>query len=159
MLGIESSCDDTGVAVMTPEGRILGQALATQADVHRYAEPLSCILWTAAHDCVCCFKCCTDVTSPNQSLLSCREWGGVVPTLAMEAHRAAIDSTVDTALARANVAAADLAAVAVTVGPGLVMCLQVRVLQGMACATTEQQYHAVRRERCPGRPSARNSLF
>lgn len=35
VLGIESSCDDTGVAVMTPEGHILGQALATQADVHR----------------------------------------------------------------------------------------------------------------------------
>ena len=26
VLGIESSCDDTGVAVMTPEGHILGQA-------------------------------------------------------------------------------------------------------------------------------------
>lgn len=35
VLGIESSCDDTGVAVVTPDGRILGQALATQADIHR----------------------------------------------------------------------------------------------------------------------------
>lgn len=37
MLGIESSCDDTGVAVVTPDGAILGQALATQEDVHRCA--------------------------------------------------------------------------------------------------------------------------
>lgn len=53
-----------------------------------------------------------------------REWGGVVPTLAMEAHAAAIDSTLEAALAEAGVTPAQLAAVAVTVGPGLSMCLQ-----------------------------------
>lgn len=51
-----------------------------------------------------------------------------MPTLAMEAHKSVIDATVDTALARAKVTAADLAAVAVTVGPGLVMCLQASLL-------------------------------
>lgn len=101
VLGIESSCDDTGVAIMTPDGRILGQALATQADVHR-------------------------------------EWGGVVPTLAMEAHSAAIDATVDAALADAGISAADLAAVAVTVGPGLVMCLQVGVQKAREVAVQHQ---------------------
>lgn len=50
-----------------------------------------------------------------------------MPTLAMEAHSAAIDATVDAALSEAGVSAADLAAVAVTVGPGLVMCLQASV--------------------------------
>jgi len=94
VLGIESSCDDTGVAVMTPDGQILGQALATQADVHR-------------------------------------QWGGVVPTLAKEAHAASIDATVDEALAQARVSAADLAAIAVTVGPGLLMCLHVGVRKAM----------------------------
>lgn len=34
MLGIESSCDDTGVAVVTSDGRVLGEALATQAELH-----------------------------------------------------------------------------------------------------------------------------
>ncbi len=53
-----------------------------------------------------------------------REWGGVVPTLAKEAHAAAIDSTVEAALSQAGITAAQLAAVAVTVGPGLSMCLQ-----------------------------------
>lgn len=90
VLGIESSCDDTGVAILTPKGEILGEALATQADVHR-------------------------------------RWGGVVPTLAMEAHSAAIDDTVNAALSQAGVIPADLAAVAVAVGPGLSMCLQVGV--------------------------------
>lgn len=30
VLGIESSCDDTGVALVTGDGRVLGSALATQ---------------------------------------------------------------------------------------------------------------------------------
>ncbi len=34
VLGIESSCDDTGVAVVTSDGIVLGEAIATQADVH-----------------------------------------------------------------------------------------------------------------------------
>lgn len=57
-----------------------------------------------------------------------RQWGGVVPTLAKEAHAASIDATVDEALAQARVSAADLAAIAVTVGPGLLMCLHVSAL-------------------------------
>lgn len=55
-------------------------------------------------------------------------WGGVVPNLAMEAHAAAMDGTVAAALARAGVQPCDLDAVAVTVGPGLALCLQVRRL-------------------------------
>ena len=53
------------------------------------------------------------------------QWGGVVPTLAMEAHAAAIDDTVDAALADAGIGLADLDAVAVTIGPGLSLCLRV----------------------------------
>eukprot|EP00927_Polykrikos_kofoidii_P050706 TRINITY_DN44600_c0_g1_i1.p1 TRINITY_DN44600_c0_g1~~TRINITY_DN44600_c0_g1_i1.p1 ORF type:complete len:737 (+),score=90.81 TRINITY_DN44600_c0_g1_i1:122-2332(+) len=34
VLGIESSCDDTGAAVLTGTGGILGEALASQAQVH-----------------------------------------------------------------------------------------------------------------------------
>lgn len=34
VLGIESSCDDTGAAVVTSDGRVLGEAIATQADIH-----------------------------------------------------------------------------------------------------------------------------
>lgn len=57
VLGIESSCDDTGAAVVSSDGRVLGEALATQASIHA-------------------------------------AWGGVVPTLAMEAHKQAIDGVV-----------------------------------------------------------------
>lgn len=88
MLGIESSCDDTGVAVVTASGRVLGQSLATQTQIHA-------------------------------------PWGGVVPKLAQEAHEAAINGCVEAALAEAGVTPDQLAAVAVTIGPGLSLCLRV----------------------------------
>lgn len=34
VLGIESSCDDTAAAVVTSDGRVLGEAIASQADIH-----------------------------------------------------------------------------------------------------------------------------
>lgn len=34
VLGIESSCDDTGAAVVRSDGVILGEALASQSDIH-----------------------------------------------------------------------------------------------------------------------------
>ena len=34
ILGVESSCDDTGVAVLRGSGEVLGEALQSQTDVH-----------------------------------------------------------------------------------------------------------------------------
>eukprot|EP00959_Pyramimonas_sp_CCMP1952_P469771 9495527-Pyramimonas_sp.AAC.4 len=34
VLGIESSCDETAAAVVTADGRILGESLASQAAIH-----------------------------------------------------------------------------------------------------------------------------
>ena len=64
-----------------------------------------------------------------------QEWGGVVPALAKAAHEAAIDSVVASAVAAAGVRTADLAAVAVTIGPGLSLCLSVGALKArrLAC--------------------------
>lgn len=56
-----------------------------------------------------------------------REWGGVVPELASRQHVRDICGVVEEALGRANVRAADLGAVAVTQGPGLVGSLLVGV--------------------------------
>eukprot|EP00967_Tisochrysis_lutea_P019192 scaffold21774_cov18-Tisochrysis_lutea.AAC.3 len=52
------------------------------------------------------------------------QYGGVKPDVARDAHAAAICSTVDGCLQDAGISAADLTAVAVTVGPGLSLCLQ-----------------------------------
>lgn len=99
VLGIESSCDDTGVAIVSTSGRILGESLASQTEIHA-------------------------------------AWGGVVPKLAQEAHEAAIHSCVAQALAAAEISAADLDAVAVTIGPGLSLCLRVGVLKAREVAAT-----------------------
>ena len=52
-------------------------------------------------------------------------WGGVVPKLAQEAHERAMDSTVEAALQEAGISQEQLEGVAVTIGPGLSLCLQV----------------------------------
>ncbi|KAG2491146.1 hypothetical protein HYH03_010587 [Edaphochlamys debaryana] len=101
VLGIESSCDDTGIAVVDSQGRVLGEAIATQADVHA-------------------------------------QWGGVVPNLARDAHAAAIDAAVEAALAAAGVGPQQLGAVAVTVGPGLGLCLRVGVAKARQIARTHR---------------------
>ena len=84
MLGIESSCDDTGVAVVENGGVIVAEKLATQAEIHAL-------------------------------------WGGVVPRLAQEAHQATMEGLIREALSQTSF----LDAVAVTVGPGLSLCLRV----------------------------------
>ncbi|VAH58890.1 unnamed protein product [Triticum turgidum subsp. durum] len=55
------------------------------------------------------------------------KWGGVAPKMAEEAHALAIDQVVQKALDEANVSESDLSAVAVTIGPGLSLCLRVGV--------------------------------
>jgi N6-L-threonylcarbamoyladenine synthase len=63
-----------------------------------------------------------------------REFGGVVPELASRHHLESIDAVIDLALRRAGVRAADLDAVAVTRGPGLVGSLLVGLQTAKALA-------------------------
>lgn len=67
-----------------------------------------------------------------------KPYGGVFPTVAKLAHRENIDKTVAIALKRAHVSMADIAALAVTVGPGLAPALEV----GIAAAKALAQTHA-----------------
>jgi hypothetical protein len=53
------------------------------------------------------------------------QYGGVKPDVAQAAHAAAIEATVDGAIADAGITPQQLSAVAVTIGPGLSLCLQV----------------------------------
>lgn len=54
-------------------------------------------------------------------------YGGVAPKMAEEAHAQVIDQVVQEALDKANLSERDLSAVAVTIGPGLSLCLRVGV--------------------------------
>lgn len=53
------------------------------------------------------------------------KWGGVVPGLARDAHQEAIEEVVEEALRLAKLSPKDVDAVAVTMGPGLEICLRV----------------------------------
>ncbi|KAL8495624.1 hypothetical protein ACS0TY_019661 [Phlomoides rotata] len=67
----------------------------------------------------------SQVVSSQADLLV--RWGGVAPKMAEEAHSLVIDQVVQEALDKANVSEEDLSAVAVTIGPGLSLCLRVGV--------------------------------
>ena len=86
ILAIESSCDDTGAAVLAG-GQLLSNVVATQK-VHE-------------------------------------QYGGVVPELASRAHQQHLLPVVTAALREAGLTKADLDAVAVTQGPGLLGSLLV----------------------------------
>ncbi|KMT00068.1 hypothetical protein BVRB_1g018950 [Beta vulgaris subsp. vulgaris] len=101
VLGIETSCDDTAVAVVRGNGEILSQVVSSQAD-----------------------------------LLA--QYGGVAPKMAEEAHSKAINQVTQLALDKANLTAKDLSAVAVTIGPGLSLCLRVGVRKAREIAGSFQ---------------------
>jgi len=68
-----------------------------------------------------------------------RRWGGVVPELASRNHVVQVMPVVDEALSRAGVSPADLDALAVTSGPGLVGALLVGVQAAKALALAWQK--------------------
>ena len=99
VLAIESSCDETAVAIMDANGTLLANQVSTQIDFHA-------------------------------------RFGGVVPEIASRKHVEVIASVVDVALEEATaalglaggaLAPSELAAIAVTQGPGLVGALVVGV--------------------------------
>ncbi|MBJ3761511.1 tRNA (adenosine(37)-N6)-threonylcarbamoyltransferase complex transferase subunit TsaD [Maribius pontilimi] len=87
ILGIESSCDDTGAALVRVcadgRGEILSNVVSSQTELHR-------------------------------------DFGGVVPEIAARAHVEKLDLSVEKAMSDAGLAPQDLAAIAVTAGPGLI---------------------------------------
>ncbi|XP_051145734.1 probable tRNA N6-adenosine threonylcarbamoyltransferase, mitochondrial isoform X3 [Andrographis paniculata] len=76
----------------------------------------------------------SQVVSSQADLLE--RYGGVAPKMAEEAHLLAIDQVVQDALDKANITEEDLSAVAVTIGPGLSLCLRVGVSKARKLAGT-----------------------
>ncbi|EOX96249.1 Glycoprotease 1 isoform 1 [Theobroma cacao] len=67
----------------------------------------------------------SQVVSSQADLLA--RYGGVAPKMAEEAHSQVIDQVVQEALDKSGLTGRDLSAVAVTIGPGLSLCLRVGV--------------------------------
>lgn len=104
ILGIESSCDETSIAVIEFEKvnhnnnfKVLANVVSSQIDIHK-------------------------------------KYGGVVPEIASRHHTKNIGLVLDEALETANIKLEDLCAVAVTIGPGLVGALLVGVSFAKALA-------------------------
>jgi len=96
VLGLESSCDETGVGIV--RGRtLLANEVASSVDLHV-------------------------------------RFGGVVPEVASRAHLSALIPTLERAAAKADVDLADLDAIAVTAGPGLMGSLVVGLASAKALA-------------------------
>ncbi|KAK6142920.1 hypothetical protein DH2020_023268 [Rehmannia glutinosa] len=64
------------------------------------------------------------------------QFGGVAPKMAEEAHSRVIDQVVQEALDKAKITEKELSAVAVTIGPGLSLCLRVGVRKARKLAGT-----------------------
>ena len=88
ILGIETSCDDTAVALVDSQGMILSSVVASQLDVHA-------------------------------------QFGGIYPEFAARAHISAIIPAVSEAFKLAGITPADMKAIGVTRGPGLIGSLLV----------------------------------
>ncbi|KAL7602841.1 hypothetical protein Lser_V15G16108 [Lactuca serriola] len=78
----------------------------------------------------------SQVVSSQADLLA--KYGGVAPKMAEEAHSQVIDQVVQDALDKANLTESDLSAVAVTIGPGLSLCLRVGVQKARKIAAIHQ---------------------
>lgn len=74
----------------------------------------------------------SQIISSQADLLS--RYGGVAPKMAEEAHTLVIDKVVQQALDNSNLTGKDLSAVAVTIGPGLSLCLRVGVTKARRVA-------------------------
>jgi len=97
LLGIETSCDETAAALVTEDGRILANVVASQADLHA-------------------------------------RYGGVVPEVASRRHLELVAPVVEEALSQGETSLDDVAAVAVTRGPGLIGALLVGISAAKALA-------------------------
>ncbi|WP_028401930.1 tRNA (adenosine(37)-N6)-threonylcarbamoyltransferase complex transferase subunit TsaD [Ectobacillus panaciterrae] len=97
VLGIETSCDETAVAIVKNGWEILSNVVASQIESHK-------------------------------------RFGGVVPEIASRHHVEQITIVLEEALKEANVTFADLDAIAVTEGPGLVGALLIGVHAAKAVA-------------------------
>jgi len=97
LLAIETSCDETAVAVLAEGRDLLANIISSQVAVHRL-------------------------------------YGGVVPEIASRQHLEQVNRLIDVALAEADISFAELSAIAVSYGPGLVGALLVGVSTAKALA-------------------------
>lgn len=104
IMGIETSCDDTGCAIIDTDGNILGEALNSQLSIHLKYISL-----------IYLYNCALTIFFFSN--------GGIIPPIAQFLHRQNIENVVNSALNQSGISIDDLSAIAVTVKPGLPLSL------------------------------------
>jgi N6-L-threonylcarbamoyladenine synthase len=100
VMGIETSCDDTGVAIVRSDGTVLSNVVISQHEIHE-------------------------------------QYGGIFPSLAMEAHKKNIDVAIERAVSEAGLSSpGDVSAICFTKGPGLEICLRIGCRKAQELAQT-----------------------
>ncbi|CAD7931093.1 unnamed protein product [Amoebophrya sp. A25] len=144
VLGIESSCDDTGCAIVTSDGRILGECVASQAGIHEAWGGVKPDAAQKAHrdaihetveTCIERAKAACGVQHQTTSSEKDASTSSSASTPSNEKDTSS--SSVKTAPEFSSLA--DIDAVAVTVGPGLGLCLSVGVEKAVTLATELQK--------------------
>lgn len=134
IVGIESSCDDTGVAIVSSDGRILGESIAHQHEVHAQWGGVVPTLAMEAHreaiDRVF-NEAMNQVRSENMKDADCNS---LPCELRTQPTHASFDRLYPSPIQQASLTPRDLDAVAVTIGPGLSLCLRVGVLKARQIA-------------------------
>lgn len=102
IMGIETSCDETAVAIIKNGREIVANVVASQIESHK-------------------------------------RFGGVVPEIASRHHVEQITIVIEEALRKANVTFAEIDAIAVTEGPGLVGALLIGVNAAKALAFAQNK--------------------
>lgn len=125
ILGIETSCDDTGAALVDGSGRVLGECLNSQQNTHlRYFANMQ-----SPQDTITC-KCL-------------HRYGGIIPPIAQDLHRQHIERVVAGALQPSahhrQYTVADVDAIAVTNRPGLTLSLLVGLRYAKHLARTHSK--------------------
>lgn len=99
ILGIETSCDETAVAIVKDGRSVIVSNIISQIEIHK-------------------------------------EFGGVKPSIAKFAHEEVIDGLIDKTIKDANLTFNNIDAIAVTLGPGLVISLLVGFKKAKELAKT-----------------------
>jgi N6-L-threonylcarbamoyladenine synthase len=99
VLGIETSCDETGIGLVNDDGSLICNLVVTQMELHS-------------------------------------NYGGIIPEIASRQHILTIEKVLNEALSQTGVKWSDIAAVAVTNGPGLAGSLLIGVAVAKGIATT-----------------------
>lgn len=113
VLGIESSCDDTGASVVNDSGKVLGESHCSQSVIH---VELALQSWIN-------IRIFFNNFLITLMIIFLFRAGGILPHVASALHKNNLKHVVNSAMLQSKLKFENLDAIAVTVKPGLILSL------------------------------------